>query len=243
MDRVMEFARLHRLKVIEDCAHCVGGGYAGKKLGTWGDAGCFSFEEKKGMTTGDGGMLIAQDADLVERMRPHRWVGIDKDTWRRRESYTAAGVADSRHWHYEVSVLGHKYNMNDLAACIGRVQLRKLDRLNERKQVIIKRYLETIPKSAQPLLKYSFGEGAYWLFGIRTEQREAVIRHLKEQRIATGVHYMPLNLHPLFADYKYELPISSRIWETLVTLPLHPELEDEDVVRVARALSGVLADE
>ena len=238
MDQVLEFARLHRLKVIEDCAHCVGGSYKGKKLGTWGDAGCFSFEEKKGMTTGDGGMLVAQDADLVERMRPNRWVGIDKDTWRRRDAYTAAGDIDTRHWHYEVAVLGYKYNMNDLAACIGRIQLQKLEFFNERRRQIIKHYLAKMPAedNLKPLLDYKLAGGAYWLFGIRTNNRDTVIRYLKNDRIATGVHYMPLNLHPLFAKYSCHLPISGKIWETLLTLPLYPEMEEEEIDRVIAAL-------
>jgi perosamine synthetase len=72
MDKVMEFARLHSLKVIEDCAHCAGGEYGGKKLGTWADIGCFSFEEKKSMTTGDGGMIVSDDLNLIEPLRAYR---------------------------------------------------------------------------------------------------------------------------------------------------------------------------
>ncbi len=243
MDKVMSFAAQHGLKVIEDCAHCLGGSWQGKKLGTWGDIGCFSFEEKKGMTTGDGGMMVSDDAELIERMKPHRWVGIDKDTWRRRDAYTDAGDADTRHWHYEVAVLGYKYNMNDLAASIGRVQLRKLDAMNERKRAIIKRYLNGLQGVAgiEPLLPYDPASGAYWLFGIRTAQREQLIRHLKQRRIATGVHYMPMSLHPLFAPYNLDLPVSDVLWENLLSLPLHAELTDEEVDRVVDAVKTGLA--
>src|SRR5262249_22107221 len=97
MDRLMELAHRRNLRVIEDCAHGLGGSYKVRKLGTWGDIGCFSFEEKKGMTTGDGGMMVANDADLIDPMRANRWVGIDKDTWRRRESYTRTAGDDTRH--------------------------------------------------------------------------------------------------------------------------------------------------
>ena len=240
MDRVIAFAREHGLKVIEDCAHSVGARFKGQMAGTWGDAGCFSFEEKKGMTTGDGGMLVARDPELVERMRPHRWVGIDKDTWRRREAYTAPGDLDTRHWHYEVAVLGYKFNMNDLAACIGRVQLRKLDAFNNRRHEIIERYLRHIARipTLSPLLPYTPGEGAYWLFGVRTQERDRLIRHLKSECIATGVHYMPLSLHPLFAGFNRDLPVSNMLWEQLLTLPLHPELTDQEVDRTCAALAA-----
>ena len=126
MDRLVEFAKQHNLKVIEDCAHTVGGVYQGKKLGTWGDIGCFSFEEKKCMTTGDGGMICSQDPDLTEPLRANRWIGIDKDTWKRSSEYTEADAINARHWYYEVAVMGYKYNMNDVMAAIGLAQLKKL---------------------------------------------------------------------------------------------------------------------
>jgi perosamine synthetase len=238
MDRLMTLARSRNLVVVEDCAHCLGGNYKGRKLGTWGDIGCFSFEEKKGMTTGDGGMMVANDADLIEPLRANRWVGIDKDTWRRREGYTEAGTEDTRHWHYEVSVLGYKYNMNDLAASIGRVQLRRLDSFNARRAAIIARYLDRLADVAsfQPLFPYEENSGAYWLFGIRSADRSNLIRYLKSQRIATGVHYMPLSLHPLFAEFNREVPVSNKIWEYLLTLPLHVDLMDEEIDRVADAV-------
>lgn len=245
MDQVMEFARRHNLKVIEDCAHCIGGDYQGRKLGTWGDVGCFSFEEKKGMTTGDGGMMVSADRELIERMRPHRWVGIDKDTWRRRDSYTDTGDLDTKHWHYEVAVLGYKYNMNDLAASIGRVQLRKLAAMNETKRRAIQRYLghlRACPNMA-PLLPYEADRGAYWLFGIRVADRDGVIRRLKQRRISTGVHYMPLHAHPLFERYHASVPNSAAIWPTLLTLPLHARLTDSEVDRAGDALSDCARDD
>lgn len=241
MDKIMAFAEAHGLKVIEDCAHCIGGSYQGRKLGTWGDVGCFSFEEKKGMTTGDGGMLISNDPDLIERMRPYRWVGIDKDTWRRRDSYTAVGDLDTKHWYYEVAVLGYKYNMNDLAASIGRVQLRKLDAFNERRRQIIQHYLDALSQTElKPLLPYDYGNGAYWIFGVRTPQRDQVIRYLKSKRIATGVHYMPLHLHPLFTPFISDQPVSERIWKEILTLPFHILLSNEEVQQITRSLQESL---
>jgi perosamine synthetase len=101
----------------------------GKKLGTWGDIGCFSFEEKKCMTTGDGGMICSDNTELIEPLKAARWVGIDKDTWRRNENFIQGINVDAMHWHYEISILGYKYNMNDIAASIGLAQLKKLDQM------------------------------------------------------------------------------------------------------------------
>lgn len=238
MDRMQEFARAHDLAIIEDCAHCAGGAYKGKKLGTWGDVGCFSFEEKKGMTTGDGGMISSDDQDLIDPLRAHRWVGIDKDTWRRAEGYTDQDDLGSRHWYYEVSVLGYKYNMNDLMAAIGLAQLNKLDWMNERRRSIIGRYLQGIAecRDIQPLLPYELEDSAYWIFGVRCERRDELIMHLKQRGIASGVHFLPLPMHPLFDHHTEPIPIAKKVWREIVTLPLFPELENKEVDYVVRAL-------
>jgi perosamine synthetase len=238
MERINDFAKAHRLAVIEDCAHCAGGEYHGKKLGTWGDIGCFSFEEKKSMTTGDGGMLSSGDVELIEPLRAYRWVGIDKDTWKRAAHYTDQNELESRHWYYEVAVLGYKFNMNDLMAAIGLAQLKKLDAMNERRRQIIRRYLDGLEgmRRVRPLLPYSLEGSSYWLFGVRCEQRDALIRCLKARGVATGVHYMPLPMHPLFSATKAEIPVAQEVWKTMVSLPLFPDLRDNEVDYVVEAI-------
>jgi len=238
MERLMEIGRQHRLAVIEDCAHCAGGIYKGKKLGTWGDIGCFSFEEKKCMTTGDGGMISSNRAELIEPLRAYRWLGIDKDTWRRSAGYTSPEAIDARHWYYEVGVLGYKYNMNDLMAAIGLAQLKKLDRMNARRRAIIQRYLEGIKDCRQirPLFPYKLEDSAYWIFGVRCEKRDDLILHLKKKGIATSVHYLPIPMHPLFRKYSAETPVANRVWQTMLTVPLFPDLTDGEVDYVVEAL-------
>ena len=132
-------------------------GYQGRKLGTWGDFGCFSFEEKKCMITGDGGMISSNDRGLIERLKPYRWMGIDKDTWKRAAGYTSIEV-DVRHWHYEVAGLGYKYNMNDLMAAIGLAQLKKLDWMNG--TYLRRLRLEEFADQAMPFLHRDLPESA-----------------------------------------------------------------------------------
>jgi len=239
MEQLMVLAKEHNLAVIEDCAHCAGGTYKGKKLGTWGDIGCFSFEEKKCMTTGDGGMISSNNVDLIEPLRANRWIGIDKDTWKRSTNYTDAHAIDARHWYYEVAVLGYKYNMNDLMAAIGLAQLKKLDWMNESRRRIVQRYLEGIKdcKQIQPLYPYQIeGNNVYWIFGVHCAKRDELIIHLKRNGIATGVHFMPLPMHPLFHRYDDAIPVAKEVWQTMVTLPLFPELKEEEVDYVIEAL-------
>jgi perosamine synthetase len=237
MTRILEIATRHGLKVIEDCAHCAGGELEGRKLGTWGDIGCFSFEEKKCMTTGDGGMAISMDRDLIEPLRALRWVGIDKDTWKRAKGYTSGD--DVRHWYYEIAELGYKYNMNDLMAAIGLVQLKKLDAMNRRRSRIIDRYVAGLidAKSLRPLLPYRpHSKDSYWIFGVRCDRRDQLIAHLKKRGIATGVHYMPVNCHPLFAEYAGSTPVAEELWTSMISLPLHADLNDAEVDYVIEGL-------
>ncbi len=231
MDILMDLANELNLKVIEDCAHCAGGEYKGKKLGTWGHIGCFSFEEKKLMTTGDGGMICSDDEELIAPLRAYRWVGIDKDTWRRAENANHLAENEAMHWHYEISVLGYKYNMNDVAAAIGLAQVKKLDMMNARRASIIKKYLEGIKgfEYIKEIFPYDNENGAYWFFGIRCKKRDELIIFLKSKGISTGVHFYPLTLQPLFRKYAYDCPVAEEIWKSFITLPSHIDLNDEEI--------------
>jgi perosamine synthetase len=128
--------------------------------------------------------------------------------------------------------------MNDLAAAIGLAQLKKLDSMNVRRSQCIRKYMDGMKhfKRIQPLLPYEPHKYVYWIFGVRCEMRDELIVHLKSKGIATGVHYMPLTLHPLFKKYAAECPVSKKIWQTFVTLPLHVDLTDEEIDYVLEAL-------
>lgn len=230
MEVLVPWAREKNLKVIEDCAHTAGGIYKGKALGTWGDIGCFSFEEKKCMTTGDGGMMVTDDPELFRDVKAMRWVGIDKDNWKSAREYTALNK-DAYHWFYELKVLGWKYNMNDLAASIGLAQLKKLPEMNRKRSEIIKKYMEGLRnfEHVKPLLPFEPDTYVYQMFGIRTNQKEALIIYLKNHGIATGCHYTPLTMQPLFRPYATSCPVAENEYEKMITLPLHTDLSNEEV--------------
>jgi len=237
MERLLSWARARGLKVVEDCAHTAGGMYGDRMLGRWGDIGCFSFEEKKLITTGDGGMMVTDDPDLFRDVKAMRWVGIDKDNWKSSRQYTADD-SDAMHWYYELNVLGYKYNMNDLAASIGLVQLKKLPSFNRRRSQIIRRYLNGIEalQGIEPLLPFEPEKYPYQMFGIRSDRRNQLILHLKSQGIATGCHYTPLSLQPLFRKYSTGCPYIEAEHNRFITLPLHADLSDEEVDYIIKAL-------
>lgn len=239
MEIIMPWAREKNLKVIEDCAHTTGSVYKGKPLGTWGDFGCFSFEEKKLMTTGDGGMIVSNDLELMKDIKAYRWVGIDKDNWKSAKTYTQVNQ-DAMHWFYEINLLGYKYNMNDLAAAIGLAQLKKLDDMNAKRSDIIKKYLNGIKdiSGIKPLVPYDVDKYVYQMFGIRAEKRDELMIFLKSQGIATGCHYTPLSVQPLFSPYAKECDFIENEANTFITLPLHADLTDKEVDYVINAIKS-----
>lgn len=230
MEKLVPWAREKGLKVIEDCAHTTGSLYEGKNLGTWGDIGCFSFEEKKLMTTGDGGMMVTNQPELFKDLKAMRWVGIDKDNWKTSQAYTRSN-RDAMHWFYEINVLGYKYNMNDLAASIGLGQLQRLPQMNARRAEIIRRYLNGLEgiQGVEPLVPYDPEHFVYQIFGIRCDHRDELMIHLKNNGIATGCHYTPLTLQPLFQSYANNCHFVEAEHKRFITLPLHADLTDEEV--------------
>lgn len=230
MDILVPWARERNLGIIEDCAHTTGALYKGKPLGTWGDIGCYSFEEKKLMTTGDGGMIVSDREDLMKDMKAMRWVGIDKDNWKTAQDYVNVNQ-DALHWFYELNVLGYKYNMNDLAASIGLAQLERLDEMNAHRSAVIRRYLNGIAglETIKPLLPFEPETYVYQMFGVRAEKRDELMIYLKSQGIATGCHYTPLSIQPLFHTWGKNCPYVENEHMKFITLPLHAELTNEEI--------------
>lgn len=239
MDELMPWAREKGLKVIEDCAHTAGAKYKGKTLGTWGDIGCYSFEEKKLMTTGDGGMIVSNNSELLKDVKAYRWVGIDKDNWKTAQTYTDSNK-DAMHWFYEINLLGYKYNMNDLAAAIGLAQLEKLPAMNKRRSEIIQMYIEGLKDidGVEPLLPFEPQSYVYQMFGIRAEKRDELMLHLKAKGIATGCHYTPLSIQPLFKPLGHNCSFIESEANKFITLPLHADLTNEEVNYVIKAIKG-----
>lgn len=224
MRNIMRIAKDHNLIVIEDVANAVGGSYDGKMLGSIGDIGCHSFEAKKNMTTGDGGMVTLNDEELNQKLRRLRWLGINKDTWKRFSE--KEGNYD---WYYEVSELGYKYNMNDIMASIGIVQLRRLPELLRIKDDIIARYndaFKDIDWVKTPEIEPN-GKGAYWLYIVQVPERDKFISYLGDKGITTGVHFMPMHLHPLYRQ-DARTPVADKVWRNIVSLPLFTKMTKEE---------------
>lgn len=244
MDAILDIARRRDLKVLTDAAHSVGSNYREKPVGSMGDATAFSFYATKNMTTGEGGALATNDQALSDRVRALTLHGITKDGWNR---YAAGGS-----WRYDIAEFGFKDNLTDLAAALGRRQLTRLDEFNERRARLVQRYFANL-RDEEHLILPGFDEAnhrAWHLFMIRVKneqspvQRDDVIDQLAARGIQTSVHFIPLHYFTAYQKLerwqKGDFPIAEHIFDGAISLPLFPDMTDEQVDEVCHALREIL---
>jgi perosamine synthetase len=244
-DGVRLLAEEYGLSVVEDAAHALPASYRGRAVGTLGDAAAFSFYATKNITTGEGGMLTTDDDDIAARARMMSLHGISRDAWLR---YTERGS-----WYYEIIEPGFKYNMTDLAAALGREQLRRSDALWSIRSEYARRYSEafrSLPEVLTPPDAPPGDRHAWHLYVIQIGlqslriDRARLIELLTERRIGTSVHFIPLHLHPYYRErFGYcpdDLPVASEVSQRIVSLPLYPRMGVEGVDRVIEAVCEIV---
>ena len=227
MDRIMRLARKHKLIVVEDTAHGCGSTYKGKKLGTIGHFGAFSFHAVKNLAMGEGGALVCRDKKTSERIRRLRWLGINKGTWDRAKSTKYA-------WEYDVPEVGFKCHLHDISAAIGLVQLSRLDGMNGKRRALWHRYcdkLAGLPGLELPVM-HDYTVSACHNYVIKHANRDKLHEFLNKRNISTGMHYIPNNFYDMYRDCKGPTPVCHAAWKTLLSLPLFPTLtrKQQDVV-------------
>lgn len=239
-----EVAREFGLALLDDAAHAFPASRGGVSVGRIGDATAFSFYATKTMTTGEGGMLTTSNPAIAERARLMALHGISRDAWKR---YTAAG-----NWHYDVIEAGYKYNMTDIAAALGRVQLHRADAMAERRERIAGLYAQAFAGcDALTLPACRPDEQHAWhLYPVRLDldklriDRAQVIEELRDRQIGSSVHFIPLHRQPYYANkYGYqpdEFPVAEREYPRLVSLPIYSRMTDEDVTSVVDAVHDVI---
>jgi dTDP-4-amino-4,6-dideoxygalactose transaminase len=241
MAAIAAAAGRHGIPILEDAAHAFPVSIGGKFVGAMSEAGVYSFYANKTITTGEGGMVVTGSDAVASRVRVMRHHGIDRQSWSR---YTSADAS----WYYEVIEPGYKYNMGDLAAAIGRVQLRKAWALREARARIAEAYAQGLADCPYLELPHVCPDHAWHLFLLRivperlTIGRDLFIRRLAERGVGTSVHYIPLHLMPYYAS-RYGLqpgdfPRALAAYESVISLPLWPDMKPEQVQRV---IAGVRA--
>ncbi|EXX95816.1 DegT/DnrJ/EryC1/StrS family aminotransferase [Bordetella holmesii] len=256
MDSILDIARRHGLRVIEDAAHSLPASWQGQRIGTLqSDLTVYSFYATKTLATGEGGMVVTRDPALAKRCRVMRLHGIDRDAFDRFTSEKPA-------WYYEIVAPGFKYNLTDMAAAMGRVQLRRVQTMRDRRAGIAAAYdqafcdlpaiLPACPgrtPDVQGQAHRADDEHAWHLYVIRLLpqagiDRDSFIVRMTERGIGCSVHYVPLHLQPYWRD-RYQLtpemfPHSQNAFETMVSLPLYSRMSQTQVEKVTRTVRELL---
>lgn len=197
--------------VVEDSAHRIIKNHQSKNLV------CYSFYATKNITTGEGGMITTEDGDLAKWLQKARLHGLSHDAWKR---YDPKGK-----WHYEIEFNGYKFNTIDLASAMGRVQLQRIDEMENKRKIIVERYNKLLGLN-------NFGSH---LYPILVEKRNDFMECMKENGISCSFHFLPLHKSPAFSQHnKVKLPVTEYVGSRVVTLPLYPGLSLQDVNYVCK---------
>ncbi len=227
MDAIMEIARKHDLKVVEDAAQAHGGRWRGQRVGSIGDAATFSFYPGKNLGAfGDAGAVVSQDEELIERIRMLANHG-------RLEKYTH-------------KMEGVNSRLDGMQAAILRVKLRQLDEWNQKRRQIADVYRDQLTDRGIVLpTAHEHAEPVWHLFVIRVADRERLMSLLKDEGIATGIHYpVPLHQQPAYEDRRasYDLPVTERVAQEVMSLPMYPELTQEPIEHICNAVAAAFAE-
>lgn len=244
MARILEIARRHDLRVIEDAAHAFPASYKGKAIGSIGDYTCFSFYATKNITTGEGGMVTTDDPDQADRIRRMSLHGLSRDAWKR---YTNQGS-----WYYDIVAPGFKYNLTDMAAALGLTQLHKAERFwktRERYAALYAEEFRDLPEIT-PLMIHDDVQHAWHLYVIQLDldrlriSRQTFIEGLQQKQIGCSVHFIPLHLHPYYRETGHysraDFPVASQAFDRMVSLPLYSKMSEEDVHRTIQAVRELI---
>lgn len=243
MNQIMDIARRHGLKVLEDAAHAIGTIYHGRQCGSISDAAAFSFYANKTMTTGEGGAVATDDEELSARIRRLTLHGMSRDAYNR---YGAGGT-----WRYDIEEFGFKDNLTDIAAALGRSQLGRLEHFIEERTRVAQRYFSNLGDEPDIILPAFTEENRqpWHIFMVRVREgaratRDDLIRGLTERGIGTSVHFIPLHYHTAYQKLgrwkKGDFPVAERFFEGEVTLPMYPELTNAEVDEVCQAIREIL---
>jgi len=218
LKKIQKLAKDYKIKVVEDAAHACGASYQGKKIGSHSDIVCFSFHPVKNLAMPSGG-LIALNSSLrnINSLKSKRWCGISN----------RKGVS------YDVDSLGWNFYMNEISAAIGLVQLKRLEKLNKRRHEIAKKYhLHLNVENKMPFSK----DCSFHLFWIRVKNREKFMKKMKNEGIETGIHFKPIHTMKFYSK-STKLKNSEKIYQELVSIPMHPNLSNEMIEDVINCVN------
>lgn len=234
LDGIYAVANEHGLRVVEDACHAFGTRVSGRAIGSFGDIACFSFDPVKVVTSLDGGCVVVSTAEEEEQLRLYRFLGVDKETHLR--------YRNARAWEYDVVSEGFRYHLNSVSAAVGLSQMARVDEFLESRQRVCGSYSEAFAELPWCLpVADKFDSVSPFIYSLRVLDglRSSFIAHMDARQVATGIHFIPVHRHSHFASCKADaLPVTGRICEEVVTLPLHSLMPVQMVDRVIDAVTS-----
>jgi len=241
MCAIETIARKNDLAIVEDAAHAFGSTYSGRAVGTLGDLAAFSFDPIKNITCGEGGAVATDVETFAERIRLMRNLGIDRDGWARMA--TPGGRVDSGSqatWRYTVNTAGFRYHLPNLNAALGLAQLERRDHMRDRKRQVVARYDGAFQQREGLALVTHDPDHVFpffYVLRVLDGRRDAMMRHLADRGVGSGVHYIPNHFQPLFVAHDQpHLPRTERLFGEILTLPLYADITDGEVDTVVAAV-------
>jgi len=236
MKQIALLANKYNLKIIEDAAHAIGTSYNDEKIGNFSDITCFSFYATKNLAMGEGGAAVSKNKELIEKIRKLSYFGINKEAFKR---YEKAG-----RWFYDIEEIGYKANLDSIHGALGIIQLKKLDRMNERRREIAKMYKENLSKKLSFTKDSNNHYHTYHLFPIRlpeTIKRDDFIDKLKEKNIGSSVHFIPLHLHTFYKNRSNTVfEVANKVFDNIVSIPMCSAMSDKEVIYVIKSINEIL---
>lgn len=237
LDPILDLLRGRDIALIEDSACSIASSYRGRRCGTFGDIGVWSFDAMKILVCGDGGMVYCRSRDMAQVAEEELYLGMT----------SAAGFssdADSRWWEFDVTRFGRRAIMNDVASAIGLQQLEKVPSFVARRRQVHELYDEALADLdwlCLPPAVPDHMESSYYMYWVqaRPDLRDRLATHLRDQGIYTSFRYFPLHRIPIYGS-SAQLPGTDEAADSTLCLPLHQSLSDADVERVAQAIRSML---
>lgn len=245
LKEIQKIAQENNLVIIEDASHALGATYKGSKIGSISDMTIFSFHPVKHITTGEGGMITTNNKEYYERLKLFRTHGITKDKDKL--------LKYDGPWYYEMQELGYNYRLTDFQCALGLSQLKKIDRIIQRRREIVKKYnceFKDMPEIKIPEINLATSNPAWHIYIIQLDLkrlkigRREIFETLRTENIGVNVHYIPIHLQPYYQKrFGYRLgdfPKAENYYSRSITLPIFPKMSDKDVDDVIKAVKKVI---
>lgn len=236
LDEIYNFSSEFGLRVVEDAAHAFGTKYKNKLIGSFGDISCFSFDGIKNITSGEGGCVVTNDEKAIAAIKDLRLLGIKNDTEKRFEN--------KRSWVFDVKDQGWRCHMSNIMAAIGLVQLKRFEDFSLKRKNLAKQYDRNLYSESHIKLIFrdykSVVPHIYPIILDKIVSRDLIREILAKKGIQTGIHYYPNHLLSKYRSKSISLPVTEKIFPELLTLPLHPDLDEKEVEYVCEELTKAI---